>query len=144
MNLVNPQQLINYVILGFSLFLIGCASNSDNQLQIRHSFEVIDSPAEKQKFDFVMTWFVPPAVLFGNEKNSILANMGLKTRPQTNPSLSIDNETRLRLEEIAIKRLENELVDHEMCQKGYKISLTNWLDRSIRFIGHCLATQQKI
>lgn len=138
MNMACPQRIVLSITLCLTLFLSACSSNKNKQLQIRHSFE---PKSERQMFDFEMTWFVPPAVLFGNEKNSILANMGLKTRPQVNPSLSIDNETRLRLEDIAIKRLENELVSHKMCPDGYKINQTNWLDRSIRFVGRCHALQ---
>ncbi|GAA0856993.1 hypothetical protein [Aliiglaciecola litoralis] len=93
--------------------------------------------AAKDGFDFHMTWFVPPEVLFGNQQNTIIANIGLVSRPQQKPRLEISNETRLRLEEIAVKRLEQELKDNDMCSQGYKIKQTKWFERSIAFIGTC-------
>lgn len=61
---------------------------------------------EADEFTLEMTWFVPPSVLFGNEKNSILANMGLKSQTQRMTNLSLNNQTKIRLEDIAINRLE--------------------------------------
>ena len=89
-----------------------------------------------------MTWFVPPSVLFGNETESIIANMGLKTRQTSRPVLNIDNETRLKLEDISITRLENELVKNDMCAHGYKVESTKWLERSIEMNGSCLKVSQ--
>lgn len=89
-----------------------------------------------------MTWYVPPSVLFGNETESIIANMGLKTRRSSRPVLNIDNETRLELEEISISRLENELVKNDMCANGYKVQSTKWLERSIELGGTCLDVSQ--
>lgn len=125
--------------LVFALCLLSsCSSKNDKQLQIRHSF----LPLKSNTFFFSMTWYVPPAVLFGNETESIIANMGLKTRPQIRPALNIDNETRLRLEDISISRLENELVKNDMCTNGYKIESTKWLERSIELSGTCLELSQ--
>ncbi|WJG10476.1 hypothetical protein [Aliiglaciecola sp. LCG003] len=116
--------------------LAGCNSSNESLLQIRHSFEA-NKTSTPQQFKILMTWFVPPSVLFGSERNSIVENMGLSTRPHVNRSLSIDNERRLKLEDIAIKRLESELAANQMCDDGYKINHTKWLERSIQFIGSC-------
>lgn len=89
-----------------------------------------------------MTWYVPPTVLFGNETESIIANMGLKTRQSARPVLNISNETRLKLEDISITRLENELENNDMCSNGYKIESTKWLERSIELNGSCLVVSQ--
>jgi len=124
--------------LSVLLCLQSCSSNNDKQLQIRHSF----LPLKSNTFYFSMTWYVPPSVLFGNETNSIIANMGLKTRPETRPVLNIDNETRLKLEDISITRLENELVKNDMCTKGYTLKSTKWLERSIELSGTCLEVSQ--
>lgn len=118
--------------------LSSCSSNNDKQLQIRHSF----LPLKANTFYFSMTWYVPPSVLFGNETESIIANMGLKTRRSSRPVLNIDNETRLELEEISISRLENELVKNDMCANGYKVQSTKWLERSIELGGTCLDVSQ--
>lgn len=90
------------------------------------------------RFSFHMTWFVPPSVLFGNEKNSIIANMGLKSQTQRATSLSIDNQSKLKLEDIAIARLEKEIKNNQMCKTGYTIQTTKWLERSILFKGSCV------
>lgn len=129
--------VVTAALLSAYLSIVGCKSNNDNHLQLRHTFKVVQTSAVDDSFDFHMTWFVPPAVLFGNEQNSIIANMGLVSRPKQNPRLTINNETRLRLEEIAISRLEQELSDNDMCAQGYKIKQTKWLERSIGFIGSC-------
>ncbi len=120
------------------LSLFSCSSNNDRKLQIRHSF----APLTTSTFNFDLTWFVPPSVLFGNEKQSIIANMGLKTSPRSEPRLNISNETRLKLEELSIKRLENELVENDMCAQGYKIESTQWLERSIQHNGSCINLSQ--
>lgn len=117
--------------------VVGCGSNNEEFLQIRHSFVPLGQQDNLDRFEFNLTWFVPPSVLFGSEKQSLLANMGLRSTSSARPSLDIDNETRLRLEEIAIKRLENELIDNQMCLQGYEITQTKWLDRSIEFSGRC-------
>jgi hypothetical protein len=130
--------IAKHLIVWSVLINAGCSANSDRHLQIRHSFIATEQNEPKDGFDFSMTWYVPPSVLFGNEKNSIIANMGLMTLPQQNPTLSISNETRLRLEEIAVKRLDQELRDNQMCQQGYRIQRTKWLERSISFVGTCL------
>lgn len=120
--------------LALVIFVQSCSSNNNKNLKIRHSFTSNNS----NNFFFTMTWYVPPSVLFGNETQSIIANMGLKTRPASRPKLNIDNETRLKLEDISIKRLENELVKNNMCTSGYKIKSTRWLERSIELNGICL------
>ena len=95
------------LIMMFScITIVSCSSKNDHHLQIRHSFEATHDVSAKDGFDFLMTWFVPPEVLFGNQQNTVIANMGLVSRPQPNPRLEISNETRLRLEDIAVKRLE--------------------------------------
>ncbi|MBU2877843.1 MULTISPECIES: hypothetical protein [Alteromonadaceae] len=130
---INP---IKGLVIIVCIYLSGCASNKDSQLHIRHVFDKQITPSSAG-FEFVMTWFLPPAELFGSQQNSVFANMGLRSRNSQVPRLSLDNETRLRLEDIAIQRLENELESNRMCPHGYKIDQIKWLERSIGFIGKC-------
>lgn len=125
-------------VIIFCVSIAGCKTNDESQLHIRHSFVPIGDADNQRGFSFEMAWFVPPAQLFGTEKRSIIANMGLSTAPNGSPRINLDNETRLRLEDVAITKLKKSLEQHKHCEQGYKITHTRWLERSIQFDGLCL------
>lgn len=129
-------KIISIFTFSTLVLLTGCVANDESQLHVRHVFDKRITP-QSNGFAFSMTWFLPPEELFGSQKNSIFANMGLKSTKHQIPRFSIDNETRLKLEDIAIKRLENELESNQMCPHGYKIEQIKWLERSIEFVGTC-------
>ncbi|MDO6709204.1 hypothetical protein Q4567_00580 [Aliiglaciecola sp. 2_MG-2023] len=116
--------------------LSGCVSNKDTQLQIRHVFDK-QITSSQSGFEFVLVWYLPPAELVRGKQNNLYMNTRLRSTSAEASRFSLDNETRLRLEDIAIQRLENELESNRMCPHGYKIDQIKWLERSIGFIGKC-------
>ena len=126
-----------WLILGFCVFVAACQS-SNSQLNVRHSLFPFTTQSGQQTFDYTMTWYVPPAQLFGSERGTIIANMGLPSERFRSPRLSLDNETKIKLEDVAVKSLENELNKAEFCQQGYEIQSIKWLERAIHFSGICI------
>ncbi|MFA3790716.1 hypothetical protein AB6T38_06335 [Aliiglaciecola sp. SL4] len=114
----------------------GCVANDDSQLQIRHVFDKQMTP-DSTGFEFVLIWYLPPSELVRRQQNRLIANTGVTSKTTQVSRFSINNETRLKLEEIAIQRLETELESNKMCPHGYTIEQIKWLERSIGFIGEC-------
>ena len=115
----------------------GCVSSSTNDLHLRDQLIPLVGENGQQNFDYTMTWFVPPRVLFGNERRSIIANMGLQSTAGMRAEIDLDKETRLQLEDLAVRKLESALREQDLCPSGYQIEQTRWLDRSISFRGRC-------
>lgn len=131
---MNPLWAAALVI---AFTLQGCASKSED-LYIRHDLLPLSHHSGLQKFDYTMTWYLPPAQMFGSERKTIIANLGLSSKRTGASWIVLDNETKLKLEDVAIKGLEKELRATDICLDGYKIESTKWLERSIQFTGYCL------
>ncbi|MEP4889864.1 MAG: hypothetical protein ABJV04_07550 [Aliiglaciecola sp.] len=116
--------------------LTGCVANDDSQLQIRHVFDK-QMTHDSAGFEFVLIWYLPPSELVRRQQNSLIAKTGVASKSAQVSRFSINNETRLKLEDIAIQRLETELESNQMCPHGYTIEQIKWLERSIGFIGEC-------
>lgn len=138
MSTVTLVNLKRILLLVMSVFEIAaCSSSGGSPLNTREDFDTWQTSNDGTAFRYTLTWYVPPDQLFGNERNSFIASLGLHNSPVRRPFLSLNNEDKLRLEDYAVQLLKNKMSEKTLCPDGYLINETRWHEQSVVLAGHC-------
>lgn len=114
------------------IFMSACSSNN-NSLETRDEIDFETISNEQQSFIYNMYWYVPLSSQRYRRDQSLLAIIGIGNRQP----VAVDNENKLKLEDLAVRKLTGKLKENGRCSKGHEIESTLWFDRSIQLTGKC-------
>ncbi|MCC2614686.1 hypothetical protein LJ739_00340 [Aestuariibacter halophilus] len=120
------------------MLLSACSSSSKRSLETQDDLIMLHDSPDTPAFIFTLRWFIPLQDFAARQGNVPWYRWDAL---QTNLSLrhSIDNQTKLQLEEYTVSQLRDALRDQDACPHGYEITTTRWFERSIELRGRCNA-----
>lgn len=126
------MQIAKYLLIILLLLTVSCSSKYSG-LETRDDIEVSVSKMGQNLFTYNMYWYIPLSSQHYQKERGFLAAIGIGSVQR----ISVNNENKLQLEELAVRKLDSKLNNHKQCAKGHKIENTFWYERSIRFSGTC-------
>ena len=109
-----------------------CSSNKAS-LETRDDITFQTDSDEHKNFTYNMYWYVPLSSQRYRRDQGIISMLGIGNRQP----VAVDNENKLKLEDLAVKKLSIKLKQNNDCANGHKIDNTLWFDRSIQLTGTC-------
>ena len=131
-------------IFSVCISLTACVASTSEQI------ETFDDISLKQAngsvlFDYTFYWILPEQYaregIYSSQSKRIkkreilLSQMGMRSTELRR--VTVDSETKVRLEDMAVAKLANKLQVRGACPEGYLIETTLWRERSIKLLGQC-------
>nr|WP_205967691.1 hypothetical protein [Paraglaciecola sp. 20A4] len=141
------KNVYRWPLILLAIGLFGCASNEPKPIETTDHFTSQLGPSGVTQFAFGLSWFNLPDEDSDNirgrregrrdgGRDSGIDRQG--SRPiGSNFNPQPDNETKLALEDKAVRNLKNTLEKRDLCPIGYTIDDIIWESRRIRLMGAC-------
>lgn len=120
-------------LIVFTLLCLSSCSTKKSILETREDISFSVGADQTTLFTYNMYWYIPLSAQKLRSDQRLLAMLGVGERQP----LSVGNENKLKLEELAVKKLSKKLKEQSDCANGHKIDNTLWYDRSIQLSGSC-------
>lgn len=115
------------------LVLLTSCTSQRASLETRDDIAFEISSEEQKNFTYNMYWYVPLSEQRYRRDQGLLSMLGIGQRQP----VAVDNENKLKLEDLAVQKLGIRLKQNSDCTNGHKIDNTLWFDRSIQLTGKC-------
>jgi|TARA_R110000744_G_scaffold98591_4_gene190494 hypothetical protein len=141
------KNVYKWPLILLAVGLFGCASNEPKPIETTDHFTSQLGPSGETQFAFGLSWFnLPeenPSSPSGRREGGRDGRRDSGTQRQSSRPIGSnfnpqpDNETKLALEDKAVRNLKNTLEKRDLCPNGYTIDDIIWESRRIRLMGAC-------